>query len=236
MATNIAIAKTKNDLVSILRNIDISVPLRTEGRKSHHAERWTICRLLSTLAEYDALVFPLSLIDRERPDFLLQCSETRVGIEVTEAISEQYAAYVALAEREFPDALLEPAHFRWGAPNMSVEDMRNLLRQDQLTSSGWAGDRPEREWALYIESVIETKLSKLSKPGFDLFPENWLAIYDNLPLHNIDLEKAIGFLLPKLSHIWAKSPMFHSIYIEHGPVIIQFSPNETAHMVLNDLW
>lgn len=234
--TDIPTAATKNDLISILGSFDITVPLRTEGRKTPHVERWTICRLLSTLAENELLCYPVALTHRDRPDFLLQCHEAKIGIELTEASSEQYAAYSALAEHEFPDSLLEPGHFRWGAPKRTIEEMRELLRQEQLTSPPWGGDHAEREWALYFQSVVETKLLKLAKLGFETFHENWLVIYDNLPLQHIHLEKAIGFLLPELGRTWASTPGFSAIYIEHGDFFVNLTPNETIYMTLHDLW
>ena len=111
MTIAISSAADTDELFAALRSIDISVPLRTEGRTTHHAEVWTVCRLLSTLAQAQRLSFPMSLRHRDRPDFLIAAGATKVGVEVTEAISEQYAAYSALAEREFPDTLLEPGIF-----------------------------------------------------------------------------------------------------------------------------
>lgn len=236
LLTNIPTVATKNGLISILGNFDIAVPLRTEGRKTSHVERWTICRLLSTLAENELLCYPVTLKHRDRPDFLLQHHQTKIGIELTEAISEQYAAYSALAEREFPDSFLEPGHFRWGKPKRTIEEMRELLRQEQLTSPPWVGDHAEREWALYFQSVVETKRLKLAKPGFETFCENWLVIYDNLPMPHIHWEKAIGFLLPELGTMWASTPSFDAIYIEHGVHFVKLAPNEITYMALHDLW
>jgi hypothetical protein len=236
MAIGISSTADAEELLAALRSIDISVPLRTEGRTTHHAETWTICRLLSTLAEAHRLSFPVSLCHRDRPDFLLAAGATRVGVEVTEAISEQYAAYSALAERKFPDVLLEPGHFRWDAPKLSVEEMRKLLRQTKLSAKPWMGDRPEQEWALFIKSVVDAKLTKLAKPEFEKFDQNWLSIYDNLPLPNVHLEKGIHFLRPLLQERWSDSPSFDTIYIEHGPVIAEISMTETNHLVLQDLW
>ena len=39
------------DLFDILRGIDICVPLRSEGRRQEHCERWSICRWLATMAK-----------------------------------------------------------------------------------------------------------------------------------------------------------------------------------------
>jgi hypothetical protein len=223
-------------LLALLERIDISVPARIEGRTTDHTETWTICHLLSSLANARALAFPVSLQHRDRPDFCLSESVGTTGIEVTEAISEQYAAYSALAEREFPDVFLEPAHFRWNAKHLSLDEMRELLRQDQLTAEPWVGDRPEQEWALFMQSVIEAKLAKMKKPGFALFPRNVLAIYDNLPLPNVYLAKALTFLTPLLASEWSRNPSFDTIYIEHGPVLAEIASTGTRTIGLHDIW
>ncbi len=236
MPLAISSAENKADLYSVLRDTDISVPLRTEGRTTAHTETWAICRLLATLADSNLVSYPVSVEHSDRPDFQIQLGTSEVGVEVTEAVSEQYAAYSALAEREFPDVFLEPGHFRWGSPKLSIDEMRSLLRQTQLSASPWVGDRAEREWASYMQSAIESKLVKLAKPGFRHFSENWLSIYDNLPLCHIHLEKAIAFLLPTLAACWSKRPGFSAIYIEHGPVIAMLSPTSVRHLSLCDLW
>ncbi len=235
MAVHIPSTSTPDALFALLRGIDLSVPGRTKGRKTHHTETWTISHLLSTLAAADLLIFPVSVTPRDRPDFLIEAGGKTIGVEITEAISQQYAAYCALGEREFPGALLELAHFRWDSPDRAVEEMRALLRQTKLTSDGWVGDRPESEWALFIQSVVDNKLLKLAKPEFGKFENNWLSIYDNLPMPNIHLAKAIGFLRPLLEDRWARVPGFDTVFIEHGPVIAHITAQGSDHLLLKDL-
>ena len=236
MPVAISSAIDRTVLYAALRSIGISVPLRTEGRTKVHTETWAICRLTATLAESNLVSYPASVQHSDRPDFQVQFGEATIGVEVTEAISEQYAAYSALAEHEFPDAFLEPGHFRWGRPKLTMDEMRALLRHDKLSATPWVGDRAEREWALYMQSIVESKLAKLAKPGFSQFSENWLAIYDNLPLCHINLEKAVAFLRPALAAYWRCSPGFSAIYVEHGPVIVKLLRSEVRHRVLHDLW
>lgn len=236
MPLNIASVSDSTQLLATLREVDISVPSRICGRTTEHTEIWTISRLLSSLAAADRLGFPLTVAHRDRPDILVQSKDTMIGVEVTEAISQQYAAYCALAEREFPNAFLEPAHFRWGAQDMSIQQMRDLLSQSQLSSDGWVGDRPEQEWALFLLSIVDTKLAKLANSDFAKFDENWLAIYDNLPLPNVHLEKAIRMLRPLLQDRWSRNPSFDKLSIEHGPVIALIAEESSEHLVLNDLW
>lgn len=233
---DIAPVPDSRTLRETLRAIDITVPLRTEGRKTAHTESWVICRLLSTLARHGRLSFPVSVTHRDKPDFLLMQGLLQVGIEATEAISEQYAAFSALAEREFPNVLLDPGHFRWNSPRKTVEEMREILRKGRLTAPPWVGDRPEEEWALYMESIVRTKLSKLKRSDFAKLPENWLAIYNNLPIPNVHLQKASQRVLPKIADIWGDTPSFQRIYVEHGPVILEIRERDTAHLVLEDLW
>jgi hypothetical protein len=161
---------------------------------------------------------------------------SQVGVEITEAASEQYNAYSALAEKEFPGAFLEPGHFRSGAPERTVEQMRTLLQQTQLSAAPWEGDRPEREWAVYMERVVDSKLEKLAKPGFRILDENWLAIYDNLPLPNVEMDKAIRFLHLALETPWSRIPGFSLVFIESGSVIVKLSPIEVHTLDLYDLW
>jgi hypothetical protein len=236
MPVQIPRTTTPEELFAALRRIDLEVSARTNGRTTQHTEAWTICRLLSTLGKANRLAFPVSVIHRDRPDFLLETPNAAIGVEVTEAISQQYAAYSALAEREFPDVFLEPAHFRWGAPALTTDQMRELLRQPQLTSDGWAGERPEQEWALFIQSVVDTKLAKLAPPDFVKFHQTWLSVYDNLPLPHIHLGKAIAHLQPLLQDRWSRVPAFEALYVEHGPVIAEITPRGSEHLVLHDLW
>jgi hypothetical protein len=236
MSIHIPCVSGPEELFESLRHIDISVPARTEGRLSDHTETWTGARLLSTLARANSLQYPLCAVHRDRPDMLLQSNRLMIGLEITEAISEQYAAYCALAEREFPGATLELALFRWGSPTRTVDEMRELLRNDRLISPPWTGDSAEQEWALFIKSVIDNKLGKLAQPGFGKFDKNWLAIYDNLPLPNVHLGKAISFLVPLLETSLALTPTFDAIFIERGTVIARITAEDSEHLVIHDLW
>lgn len=228
--------RDRDALLSALSRIDLTVARRTRGRTKQQTERWTICRLLSTLAQTDKLEFPITAVHRDRPDFLIQVENTSIGVEVTESIFQQFAAFSALAEQEYPNALLELAHFRWDSPKREVAEMRVLLSQSRLTSDGWAGDHPEREWARFIQSAVNTKLEKLAASEFEKFDRNWLAIYDNLPLPHINLEDAIAHLRPLLESCWSRQPTFDALLVEHGSVIAEITAHGSALLALNDIW
>lgn len=227
---------TNQELIDQLKNIDISVPLRTEGRKSHHTEIWSITRLLATLSNYHKLPFPFSLNHRDKPDFLINSGCSIIGIEITESIPQKYAEFCVLAEREFPDAVFDIGHFRWDMEILTKNEMRTILANPRITSSGWAGCSAEREWALFIRKSIDAKLAKLANEGFDKFNQNWLSIYDNLPIPNINLEQAIVFLNDSLKDCWRINTSFDAIFIEHGSVIVEITADSSNHLKLNDVW
>jgi hypothetical protein len=104
------------ELLLRLANIDISVPARSEGRTSEHTEQYSICRFLSTVSKTHHVSYPLTIKKRERPDFLLCCNIKNIGIEVTEATSQDYSEYLAVAERDPTVTFVEPANFPYGKP------------------------------------------------------------------------------------------------------------------------
>jgi hypothetical protein len=230
--------RSSAELLSALRRIEIAVPARTGGRKTHHTETYVVCRLLSTLAAGNQLRFPLSVSRRDppndRPDVVILGGDGRVGIEITEAIPERFAALCALAEREFPGCWLPVEVFQWNQP-LSTDEMRDLLRC-RMHLGGWVSSAAEREWAVFMNGVIQSKSEKLTREDFEKYEQNWLSIYDNLPLPHVHLAGAIEFLRPMLSESWVTAPKFDTIFIEHGPVIAQLTLEASEHFPINDIW
>ena len=230
--------QNSTDLLTALGGMDVAVPARTDGRKTHHTETYIACRLLSTLAKAGQLTFPLSVSRRDppndRPDVVMRTGNGQVGIEITEAIPERFAALCALAEKEFPDHWLHVDLFPWDAETLSTDEMRDLLRKDARSALGWVGNAPEKEWASFISGVVKNKLRKLAGDGFQLFDENWLAIYDNLPLPNVHLADAISLLKPLVADMWASVPAFDALFIERGPMIAKVTAGASEHFVIDD--
>ena len=103
-------ANMNEELLAVLRSIDISVPPKNAGRMTEHCETWSICRLLATLAKHNRIKFPIQLTKRERPDFLLKSADRYIGIEVTEAINEEYAKATTLPEAYEDGTVITPRY------------------------------------------------------------------------------------------------------------------------------
>jgi len=229
-------ADTSADMLRVLRSTEIAVPARTAGRATAHTERWVGCRLLATLAELDRFLFPVKVKHRDRPDLLIEGQGKSIGIEITEAIPEEFAAYSAMAERQPKGAFLDLTPFRLGAPSVSTNEMREMLSKGTMSSGGWTENDPEKEWAQQIAETVRKKQKKLMSPEFEKFDENYLSIYDNLPLPSIDLNTSAMYLLGLLVNENREGQGFDRIYVEHGACIVEFCPPDVTVLSLVDLW
>jgi hypothetical protein len=229
-------ARCREELISALQMTNISVPARTKGRASTHTESYTACHLLSTLAAGNRLRFPMSVNWRDRPDVLIIAGGIQIGLEITEAIPAQFAALCAFSEYDSPGCWLSLDRVPWNAPKLSKKEMRTLLARSAAASSGWVGNEPEVEWAYFMQKVVDTKLKKLARPEFIKFSQNWLSIYDNLPMPNIDLTDAVAILRPLLKDCWECQPSFDTLFIECRRTIVKITASMSEYLVLNDLW
>jgi hypothetical protein len=232
----IPLVENKSALLRALRDVDIGVPRRADGRRTDHTERWTMCRLLATLATADRVTYPTKVLHRDKPDFLVGMGDLEIGVEATEACSSEFAHYQVIADEEFDQVVLDPGHFRHGVAARTRAQKLELLRQDALTSPPWEGDSPEREWASWMNDLILCKLERLDSPEFDKFHENWLAVYDNLALPLLDQKNAAKMLAQQIGAIWDREPSFDLIFIEHSGYVVRMSAAGSEFAPLNDVW
>ncbi|WP_156887678.1 hypothetical protein [Desulfotignum balticum] len=227
-------AKDRTDLMGKLAAIDISVPPRTQGRTKDHCERWSICRWLST---YPYFHFSIKLTHRDRPDFLLETSDSEIGIEHTEAIPEDYAHASAISERIDNDILPDISHFKWGQKKKK-DEIYKIANMMELTGPGWKGDTPEIEWAQAVFEIIQKKTNLLKKHEFQKYDENILLIYDNLSLPFIDHSKAkaTSILRESLKSYWNDGLLFNKIFVQTDDLLIFFSQNKINTFEVNNVW
>lgn len=227
------LAQNEKDLLRQLALMDISVPPIEEGRTTEHCEKWSICRLLTTLIKYQSLEFPIEVTKRERPDFCLHTGHKKIGIEFTEAIQPDYARARVLPEAKSDESIIDPSLFKWGAQKKSLAELRSIASETKLTGPGWNGNAMEDEWSYAISDVSRRKTSKLNSEGFARFEKNWLLIYDNLDSGDIAL--SCSYLEKELEDYWANNS-FDKIFVETGNFLIQLQRGQFKKLKLNDVW
>lgn len=228
------VANNEHELENMLKSINISVPRRYKGRAKEHAERYAIAHMLSALLGKDRLLYPIELIQRERPDFLLKANDVEIGIEHTEAVPQNEAQKTALRDKvDGPEVYFISRH----QPGKSKKPAKELIKEIQANypGSGWAGDAAEREWSNAMLHFIKGKVNTFTKEGFEKFKQNWLLIYDNWSLPALYQEKAVELLLPKIigSNCFDS---FCTVYIITGNVVCEFSNTGIMQHEIYDLW
>ena len=137
-------ANSDFELFKGLAEINISTPRRSAGRTKDHTERYAIALLLSTLAGKGRISYPLCLTKRERPDFLLTLDTKQIGIEHTEAVSQNEAHETVLREKgEGPDVYFI-SHHHPGEPKKTAKELKEEIEAND-DGKAWCGDSVERE-------------------------------------------------------------------------------------------
>lgn len=227
-------ASSKPELLNYLKKQDTTVPSRMR-RQKEHCERWAMFRLLATWATANRLSYPLRLLHRNKPDFLLCYGEREVGIECTEAVSQEYAESDALAERMGAQPLFFMDQFRRETPKRSAKERRQLI-EEQPYGAGFADDEPEREWALCIMDCVHAKKNAFGKPDFRKYHKNWLLVYDNLPLPDVEIKTAVRFLVDNLKAYWIQNNRYDGILIDTGIQLVEVHSTELNFRPIVDLW
>lgn len=229
--TTIIEAADERSLSEQIEKLDRPVPPRSQGRTTVDSERYVILRVLLTLPDK---TFPLIVVHRDRPDFHISMPGRSIGIEHVEAISQNEAAAQVLRERGAGPSVHFIRHSKPGESKLTSAELRAEILADYPVSGdenesdevsdgmgdGWVGDSVEREWGGVMAHFTKSKIAAFIKDGFDRFPENWLAIYDNwaLPKVNFDFSKAVGYMRAALPS--ETFDVFHRILIvsDHGVV------------------
>jgi hypothetical protein len=209
MLKNIA---DKDTLNCELQKLDTNVPSRTNGRKTEHVERYTMCCLLASIGHTKLLRFPLDVRHNDRPDFLISTPAKEIGVEVTEAIRSKYAEYSAKQERNGEEIVFDT---------------------DSDHFDGCVGDTLEKEWARLMTETITSKLEKLGQIDFTKYCQNWLTIYDGSQgLVALDLEKAISFFQ---IDFFENQPSFDIIFIQSRDKLLKIESSKLDIISLKNL-
>lgn len=189
-------ASLLSDLREALEKVQDSVPARGFGRHTEHTEPWVMKRLVASLATSEILKLPITVELSDRPDIIIHSGDRDIGVELIELIPPAYAQSVAIANKEFPEAIVDRSVFGWGTTWTSTEIRQYLEQEGQhLSGDGWTGDAVEREWAAAVRNAIDKKTERLNSTGFRHFSENWLGTYASSPGPCINVDIAAGLVI-----------------------------------------
>lgn len=226
-------ATSKTELTEILRKTDISVPPRGMGRTSDHTEIYTVAYFLSAMLHADKLSYPFLAVKSERPDFILSIDGMKVGVEHTEAVSENQALRDIVGAKGIgPDVKF----IRRSFPGERTKKFKEIEEEVKLNvpSGPWIGDSVECEWADAMLHFLIKKVAVKQKSGFSQFSKNWLLIYDNWRLPAIDLHLAAKIFNEKFR--LALKGGFDSVYVLSEKNLCEFGEEGFHIYPAFELW
>ena|SRR3984893_4019337 len=153
------------DLESKWKEIDLSVPGRTEGRKSHHRERYCLALYLRTRARHCLLPLPFRVMKCEAPDFLLETDSSLIALEHTDIGTERSQRAATELER-FPFGTLLEDEDSFRGPN------------EPLRGRGYVGDQAARELVPLLIHALGEKTHILNEKQFRVADRYDLLLYD----------------------------------------------------------
>lgn len=227
-------ASTSSELVKILAETNIAVPDRTSWRTKEHMERYTIAHLVSALMKAGLVTYPVSLIHRDRPDFMLSMGNRRIGIEHTEAISQNEAHKAVLRQRGNGPKMCYISRTLPGEPK---KQNKKLIKEIEANDpgDGWVGNSPETEWADAMLHFVKNKLNTVKKDGFERFDEDWLLIYDNWNLPAPEVREGTHLFFKAVQQTSAFKE-FKRIFVMTEQFFCEISAIEFRVYETNDLW
>jgi hypothetical protein len=177
------------------------------------------------------------MIHQDKPDFVLQFPGRDVGLEFTEAKSQEEAATDAQAQHMGKSVWLFEDQFKKGIPLRSAAERRQVIENPPPGGPGWGDDRGVPEWVDWMMSVMEKKTQDLAKPAFDNHPENWLLVYDDLPIFPAQTTSNRWMALnARLHRCFAEKMHYGTVFIDSADELAEFaSAGWTVQSIIN-LW
>ena len=219
-------ADTVDDLDQRIRELEIDLTSFEHEPATSEREQWQIERLLRALYCKRQLVVPVQLRKREKPDFLLEATNLRIGIETTEAINPDYVRAQVHPAAQNDGAVVDPSLYRWDTADRPKPQIREEAGRKQLSGDGWIGDDAEREFGQSIIDVVRSKDEKLQR-HYARYDSDQILIYHNHPSPLISIDKARDYTAKCLVGYWSQSG-FDTVYVHKYNWILYFTRSSSG--------
>ena len=177
-----AIFQKSIDLRSFYDCFGETMPKRSEGCTTTHVETLLFSRLIQRFIDKPFWEYPLTIIYKDRPDFMMLFKEQCIGIEVTEQWSKNYGKALSMLEES--QGLLMASDFSYSENEKKIKGHKiaKLVETRDITGPPVMGNSDDINWIKRTISTIEIKHQKYIKyPSFKSFNKNILLIFDVRP-------------------------------------------------------
>jgi len=202
-----------------------------------------VYKVLATFSQTSSFVFPLEVVEDEKPDFQFHMANLQIGAECTMAISELFARVYFLREKYYPDSNIDLSYVHWGALDLTRDEILKLLKKwrTRLTGPPFFGNIIEKYWSNTIWDCISAKTKRLNAIDYKRRQLNWLLINDNVhPRTGLSYDIALFILSSFLNSYFLnrahQSITFDSVFIKTKDNFVVYDKNGMSSTPINNLW
>lgn len=192
----------------------------------HPEEQRALASCLPPLGQRIVFHFPLTIIHRDKPDFLLVFQDRRISVEVVKFLSSARAHATATARRLGIGFI--PTRYDFGSPTRTREQMEQSLVAPSVGLTDW---RPifDRQYVEEILRLVQEKKQKVLIESSVDAAEHWLLIEDEHDMSDLQIDYVIRASLDGLQSHWASQPHFARIILLSRPLLVDMNQADPAH-------
>ena len=192
----------------------------------HHAdEQVAVATILPAMCERACCAFPLTIVHRDKPDFMLRSDHSCIGLEVTRFLAPSRAHATATANRL--KVGFTPSRFDFGSPTRSKDQMEHAIVAPSVGLTDWKPIFDQR-YVDQVIAIVEEKKQKILVDGDAPTDEDWLLIDEHHRMSDLQLDFVVKQSLLRLADHWAKEPHFSKVLILFESVLVDLNQDDSG--------
>jgi len=186
-------------------------------------ERADIEALLKRLLEKDEFK-PDSIVESEKPDFIITMTDRTIGIETTRSEPEEYFR----ALNEYPHLWINTTHFKNRAHRRTNDQLFASTGCNGLLQPWKSEASTMLDWLETIRAALNSKREKFNKMNFKKFDENWLLIHNHRPLPNNKFTEQLAaqHLNNLFNEVSNFASNFDTVFVHSGVFLFRWQKEE----------
>ena len=200
--------------------------IKGEPISDHHAdEQMATATILPAMCERACCAFPLTIVHRDKPDFILRSDHSSIDLKVTRFLASSRAHATATARRLKTG--LTPSLFDFDSPNRSREQMENVVVAPSVGLTDW---KPifDQQYVDRVIAIVGEKKQKILIDGDAPTDEDWLLIDEHHRMSDLQLDFVVKQSLLRLEEHWAKEPHFSKVLILSESVLVDLNQDDSG--------
>jgi hypothetical protein len=171
---------------------------------------------------------PDSIVESEKPDFIITMPDRTIGVETTRSEPEEYFRALDIQASKYPFLWINSTHFKNRSSRRISEELAKSMGYNALLQPWKSVEAAMLEWKQEIATTLNSKRQKFNQTGYQIFDENWLLIHNYRPLPNDEFTRQRAG--QHLNNIFLKASDdtrdFDAVFVHSGDFLFRWQMGE----------